>query len=149
MSEIPENPFLTGSVEVPAEEVAAAARELAEEAARVREKESEIKEKAALARAQKEALRKAELARIEAEIAATREQVVKAVANIPKASDKPTIRPEPPSPETYAPGSTLANYSGNKIFYFLDEDVSLPALVIDAIAAGVAVTFTFLIFMEM
>ncbi len=148
MTQIFENPFLEGSEEVPTEEVQTAAIALAEEAIEIRAKASEIKQKAAYERARKEALREAEQAKIDAEIAAAREHLIKTVASIPKVSGQQTLRPAPPSPETYAPGSTIVSYPGGNYVPFLDNDVSIPVLVLDAVAAVAAFTFTLLTFME-
>ena len=150
MSEILNNPFLEGSEKVSDEEAATVVKALAEEAAAARSKAGDIKERAAKARVQKEAARKAELARIDAEIEAARAQVVKTVARIPKASDRTTLRPAPPpTPETLALSSGEAVTSGYGKFYSLDNDVSLSGLISDAVFAAIAVTFTFLIFLEM
>ncbi len=150
MSEMPNNPFLEGSEKIPDEEAQAAAKALAEEAAAVRAKSHEIKEKAAKARVAKEAARKAEIARMDAEIKAARDQLIKTVASIPRASGETIIRPAPP-PESEAavlstgsletPGSSKNN--------LLDAPVSLPGLICDAVAAAAAITFVFLIFNEM
>ena len=144
MNEIPTNPFIEGSVQVPDEEVAAAAKALAEEAALVRSKADEIKERAAKARAEKEAARKAEIARMEAEVEAARAQVIKTVASIPKASDRPTIRPVPPNIETTGSDSKIASESD--IFSsFYNPSCSL-SLATDIVLTLITVTFTFLIF---
>ncbi len=147
---MPNNPFLEGSEEISDEEARAAARALAEEAEAVRSRAHEIKEKAAKARAAKEAARKAEIARIEAEIKAAREQVIKTVASIPKASDKPTLRPAPPPTSEAAVLSTgtleTAGSGGSKL---LEEPVSLLNFICDLAAAAAAITFVVLIFKEM
>lgn len=150
MSELLNNPFLEGSEKVSDEEAAIVLKALAEEAAAARSKAGDIKERAAKARVEKEAARKAELARIDAEIEAARAQVIETVARIPKASDKPTLRPAPPpTPETLVLSSGEAVTSGSGKFYSLDNNVSLPSLISDAVFAAIAVTFAFLIFLEM
>jgi hypothetical protein len=145
MSGIPNNPFLEDSEEVPVEEVAVAKQALLEEAAKVRARASEIREKAAKARIAKEAARKLEIAKIEAEIKAAREQVIKTVASIPKASGKPTFRPAPPPTSETLVLSSGKEVSSNKPF-LSDEPVSTIEFIFDIVSAAVAVTFTFLIF---
>ena len=148
MSDIHYNPFLEGSEEVSDQEVLAAAKALAEEAAAVRAKTSEIKEKAARARVEKETARKLEQSRIEAEIEAARAQVVKTVASIPKASDRPTIRPAPPKNlETFALGEATSSGAGK--FYLTNSPAGILSIVLDAVVAAIVVTFTFLIFQDM
>jgi hypothetical protein len=149
MSEMPNNPFLEGSEEIPDEEVQAAAKALAEEAAAVRARSHEIKEKAAKARTAKEVARKAEMARIEAEIKAAREQVIKTVASIPKASDKPTLRPAPPPTSEAAVLSSGSLETGLGRSNLLEEPVSLLSFICDFASAAAAIIFVFLIFKEM
>jgi len=143
-----ENPFLEGSEEVPPDEVKAAALALAKEAAQARVRASAIRDRAAQARARKEASRKAEMEKINKQILATRNYVMKTVANIPKASERSKLRPAPKNPESYAPGSVVTSGAEGVIAYFLDDDVSTPTLVMDAAAALVAITFAILILMK-
>lgn len=138
------NPFLEGSTEIPEEEAAAAAQALAEEAASIRLKADEIRERATEARIQKEIARKAEIAKMEAAIEATRVQVIKTVANIPKASERPALRPVPPSLETTGPNSSITSSSGS--FFSFDYPVSTLDLATDIALAAIAATFTLLIF---
>ncbi len=144
MSHIKYNPFLEGSVEVPEEEIAAAAYALVEEAAAIRSKADQIRERATEARILKEAARKAEIARMEAKVEATRALIIKTVANIPKASERQTLRPVPPNLETTGPNSSIASGSGS--FFSLDYPVSTLDLAADIVVAAVAATFTLLIF---
>ncbi len=150
MSEIPYNPFLEGSEQIPDEEVEAAAKALAVEAAAIRARASEIKEKAAKARIAKEAARKAEIARMEAEIEMARAQVIKTVASIPKTSGKTTFRPAPPpSSEASVLSSGSLEETGANKFHLTEEPVSILNLICDAVSAAVAVTFAVLIFRAM
>lgn len=150
MSKLLDNPFLEGSEQVSEEEAHAAAEALAKEAAVIRARASEIKEKAAKARVAKEAARKAELIRTEAELAAARAQVIKTVASIPKASNKPTIRPTPPPrSETLVLSSGSVVTSDSQKTSLLEEPVGILDIMLDTASAAVAVTSAFLIFKGM
>lgn len=150
MSQILDNPFIEGSKQVPDEEAQDAARALAEEASVIRARASEIKEKAARARTAKENARKAELMRMEAELAAARAQVIKTVANIPKASDKSTVRPAPPpKSETLILSSGSVVVSGSKNTSLLEEPIGILDITLDIVSAAIAVTSAFLIYKGM
>jgi len=159
MTEESHNPFLEGD-EVPSEEAAQAAKLLAAEAAESRAKLAKERAEAALARS--EATRDLES---KADASAPKAPIDSS-SDIPAAPSKPVLRTVPPTPSPVAPATpvapkpansqatTTATAHPNKVQpapSLATEDssvVSMPALVIDAIAAALAIAFTVLIIQD-
>ena len=162
MTEESHNPFLEGD-EVPSEEAAQAAKLLAAEAAESRAKLAKERAEAALARS--EATRD-----LEPKVDASDPKApIDSTPDIPAAPSKPVLRTVPPTPSPVAPATPVAPQAPkpansqatatatahpNKVQpvpSLATEDssvVSMPALVIDAIAAALAIAFTVLIIQD-
>lgn len=159
MTEESHNPFLEGD-EVPSEEAAQAAKLLAAEAAESRAKLAKERAEAALARS--EATRD-----LEPKVDASDPKApIDSTPDIPAAPSKPVLRTVPPTPAPAAPvapqapkpansqATATATAHPNKVqpaHSLATEDssmVSMPALVIDAIAAALAIAFTVLIIQD-
>lgn len=158
MTEESHNPFLEGD-EVPSEEAAQAAKLLAAEAAESRAKLAKERAEAALARS--EATRD-----LEPKVDASDPKApIDSTPDIPAAPSKPVLRTVPPTPSPVAPATPVAPKPANSQATATatarpkvqptpslgTEDssvVSMPALVIDAIAAALAIAFTVLIIQD-
>jgi len=164
MTEESHNPFLEGD-EVPSEEAAQAAKLLAAEAAESRAKLAKERAEAALARS--EATRDLES---KADASAPKAPIDSS-SDIPAAPSKPVLRTVPPTPSPVAPATPVAPKPAASQTAAAaspatpatarpkvqptpslgTEDssvVSMPALVIDAIAAALAIAFTVLIIQD-
>ncbi|MDG1668797.1 MAG: hypothetical protein P8M62_02865 [Opitutae bacterium] len=156
MTEESHNPFMEGD-EVPSEEAAQAAKLLAAEAAESRAKLAKERAEAALARS--EATRDLE----PKADASDPKAPIDSSSDIPAAPSKPVLRTVPPTPAPVAPqapkpansqATATATAHPNKVqpaHSLATEDssmVSMPALVIDAIAAALAIAFTVLIIQD-
>lgn len=148
MVQLPENPFLKNSKELSAHEIEASTKRLEAEVKVSHERAAKIRKKAAMARARREAIRKAEREKSAAQVAASREKLEETVASITDATEKHSLRPKPPSPETYAPGSAVGGNSKFSISGLLDDYVSIPMLLVDTVISTVAITCAVLIFMK-
>jgi len=144
MTQVIVNPFLEGSKEVPPEEALKEAKMLLDAANAARSKTSEIKEKAEKARFAKEAALKAEAERLEAEVAATREKLIKTVANIPRADDGSSNRPAPPPLKEL--DADLAEVLGAGK---ANASTATYGLVSDFVFAALAITSVFLILQDL
>ena len=167
MTEESHNPFLEGD-EVPSEEAAQAAKLLAAEAAEARAKLAKERAEAALTRS--EATRDLEP---KADASAPKAPIDSS-SDIPAAPSKPVLRTVQPTPSPAAPATPAASQAPKPAASqtaaaaspatpatarpkvqptpsLATEDssvVSMPALVIDAIAAALAIAFTVLIIQD-
>ena len=143
MGEIQNNPFLEGSEEVSVEEAAMAAKLLAEEVQVARTRSIKTKEKVAKAKAAREKADRERAAKEQAAMEATRAQIIRTIANIPKNTGKSSLRPA--APQLKSNSEIAANRNP---FAVAEATNGIQSLAADLVVTATALIFTILLLLD-